>query len=487
MKTLNDILKAVKVLKRSGPPDTAIHSLCFDSRKAAKGSVFFAIPGTQTDGHAFIDKALEAGSVAVVCGRIPEHTRPHVSYLQVEDPALALGIAAASFYGHPSEKLQLIGVTGTNGKTTVATLLQRLCSETGQKAGLISTAGNLVGNREIMATHTTPDPLQINQLLEEMVEEGCRYCFMEVSSHAIDQRRIGGLLYAGGIFTNISHEHLDYHKNFKAYIQAKKRFFDELPEGAFALVNRDDRNAPVMVQNCRARVSTYGLKGPADFKGKILESHLDGMQMVIGEREMWTRLAGGFNASNLLAVYGSAVLCGMESEKVLTLLSKQTAVRGRFETIRSDAGVTAIVDYAHTPDALEKVLGTIVAVRSGKSQLITVVGAGGNRDVAKRPLMGRVAARFSQKLILTSDNPRDENPEEIIRQMMEGIPAAVRKRVLSVPDRREAIKTAVMLASAGDIILVAGKGHENYQEIAGKRYRFNDREVLLDLLTTTPS
>ncbi len=485
MKNLSDILKSVNVVRRTGPGNPLIQSLCFDSRNAGKGSAFFAIPGTRTDGHRFIDTALAGGSVAVICERIPDNPVSQISYVQVDDSALALGLAAASFYNHPSQRLKLIGVTGTNGKTTIATLLHRLFTESGQSSGLLSTVRNLIGNTENMATHTTPDSLQINQLLDEMVEAGCRYCFMEVSSHAIDQRRIGGLLFAGGIFTNLTHEHLDYHKDFHEYILTKKKFFDALPAEAFALINRDDRNGSVMVQNCRASVSTFGLAGPADIKGRILENHLDGMKLLIADQEVWTRLAGKFNASNLLAVYGCALLCGLEKEKTLTLLSRQTAVRGRFETIQSENGITAIVDYAHTPDALKNVLGTIVSVRNGNAKLITVVGAGGNRDASKRPLMGKVAAEFSQKLILTSDNPRDEKPEDIIHQMMDGIPEAKRKKVLSIPDRREAIKTAILLASRGDIILVAGKGHESYQEIEGKRYHFNDLEVLQELLKST--
>lgn len=484
MKRLNDILQQVKTVRWNGPPNPPIRSLCFDSRTAAEGSAFFAVPGTLTDGHAYIDAALKAGSVAVICERVPVHTDPGVSYVQVEDSALALGLAADAYFGHPSRKLKVIGVTGTNGKTTVATLLHNLFSESGHPSGLLSTVRNLVGYTESAATHTTPDPLRINALLAEMLEAGCRYCFMEVSSHAIHQRRVRGLNFAGGIFTNITHEHLDYHRTFKEYIAAKKAFFDALPPEAFALVNRDDRNGPVMVQNCRAAVKTFGLLGPADFKGKILESHLDGMQMVIEGREVWTRLVGDFNASNLLAIYGCAVLCGLDQEEVLTVLSRLSPVRGRFETLRFTGGVTAIVDYAHTPDALKNVMSTIARFCAGNARLITVVGAGGNRDKAKRPLMGQVAAEFSQKLILTSDNPRNEKPEDIIRQMIEGIPAEKRKGVLSITDRREAIKTAVMLASGGDIILVAGKGHENYQEIGGKRYPFDDMEVLREYLIT---
>lgn len=484
MRPLSDIIQGVKVLRRSGPPDPLIRSLCFDSRRAEKGSAFFAIPGTVTDGHKYIETARRAGALAVICQQMPGNPDPETSYVQVEDSALALGQAAANFFSRPSESLKLIGITGTNGKTTIATLLHRLFTGTGHPSGLISTVTNIAGSRESPPTHTTPDPLQINRLLLEMLDAGCEYCFMEVSSHAIHQKRVGGLTFSGGIFTNISHEHLDYHKTFGDYIQAKKAFFDALPAESFALVNRDDRNATVMVQNCRARVGTYGLLGPADVKGKVLESHLDGMLMQIGGREIWTRLAGEFNARNVLAVYACALECGLEPETALTILSRQTPVTGRFETLQSGRGITAVVDYAHTPDALKNVLEAILKVRNGKARLITVVGAGGNRDATKRPLMGQVAAQFSQKLILTSDNPRYEKPEEIIHQMLAGIPEEKRNKVLSVPDRREAIKTAVMLASSGDIILVAGKGHENYQEIEGKRYPFNDLEILRDLLQT---
>jgi UDP-N-acetylmuramoyl-L-alanyl-D-glutamate--2,6-diaminopimelate ligase len=485
LKHLNDILEPLHAVRSAGPRNPAITSLSFDSRKAVKGSVFFALRGTRTDGHKFIDAAVEAGAVAIICEKIPDRAAGGISYVQVEDSARALGLAADSFFGHPSGKLRLIGITGTNGKTTVATLLHGLFTIAGYPSGLLSTVRNLVGDRESPATHTTPDPLQVNGLLADMLDAGCTHCFMEVSSHAIHQRRIGGLQFAGGIFTNITHEHLDYHKTFREYIKAKKAFFDALPAEAFALVNRDDRNGMVMVQNCRAEVSTFGLQGPADFKGRLLESHLDGMQLVIDGVEIWSRLVGAFNASNLLAIYGCARLCDLDKEKALTLLSLQIPVKGRFETLRSETGITAIVDYAHTPDALRNVMSTIARFRNGKSQLITVVGAGGDRDRAKRPVMGKMAAEFSQKLILTSDNPRNEKPEDIIRQMMEGIPAEKREQVLSIPDRREAIKTAVMLASRGDIILVAGKGHEEYQEIGGKRIPFSDMKILREYMKST--
>jgi len=485
VKHLNDILNQVKVISQTGPENPMIRSLCFDSRNSDKDSAFFAIRGSSTDGHKFIDEAVKAGTLAVICETVPENTIPGVCYVQVENSAIALGNAAASLFNYPSSKLKVIGITGTNGKTTIATLLHRLFTEAGYPSGLLSTIRNLIGDTYHQASHTTPDSLQINQMLDKMVEAGCNYCIMEVSSHAIHQQRIAGVQFSGGIFTNITHEHLDYHKTFKEYIHSKKEFFDQLPAEAFALFNRDDKNGSVMVQNCKARKSSYGLLGPADIKGKVLESHLDGMQLVINDKELWTRLTGKFNASNLLAVYGCGVLCGLEKEEVLTILSRQEPVRGRFETLRSEEDITAIIDYAHTPDALKNVLNTIAQVRRTKAQLITVLGAGGNRDTAKRPLMGKVAAELSQKLILTSDNPRDEKPEYIIDQMMEGIPQEKRKGVLSIPDRKEAIKTAIMLASSGDIILVAGKGHETYQEIEGKKYHFDDREVLLDLMKSS--
>jgi UDP-N-acetylmuramoyl-L-alanyl-D-glutamate--2,6-diaminopimelate ligase len=484
LKRLNDILAQIRIVRKAGPENPGISSLCFDSRTAGKGSAFFAVHGTRTDGHEFIGAAIKSGSVAVVCERIPGNPRAGISYVQVEDSSLALALAAEAYFGHPSRRLKVIGVTGTNGKTTVATLLHQLFSEAGHPSGLLSTVRNLVGDRESPATHTTPDPLRIHGLMAEMLDAGCRYCFMEVSSHAIHQKRVAGIQFAGGIFTNITHEHLDYHGTFKAYIAAKKAFFDALPAGSFALVNRDDRNSKVMLQNCPAQPSTFGLLGPADFRAKILESHLDGMKLLIDDREVWSRLAGDFNAGNLLAIYGCAVLCGLDTERVLIILSRLVPVRGRFESMRSGTGVTAIVDYAHTPDALRNVLGAAVRFRTGNARLITVVGAGGNRDKTKRPLMGKVAAEFSQKLVLTSDNPRDENPGDIIRQMIEGIPAERRKEVLSIPDRAEAIKTAVMLARKGDIILVAGKGHETYQEIGGKRFPFNDVEVLREYFKT---
>jgi len=483
LKRLNDILNKVEVLDRIGPENPGINSLCFDSRRAEAGGVFYAIEGTLTDGHDYMDQAIGSGAVAVICEKIPDRPAGDITYIRVSDAARALGWGAATFYGNPSEKLIVVGITGTNGKTTVATLLYNLYMAAGYNAGLISTVRNMVGDKPLQATHTTPDALQIQQMLSSMVAAGCMFCFMEVSSHAIHQERTAGIRFGGGVFTNITHEHLDYHKTFREYINVKKAFFDQLPDSSFALVNRDDKNGKIMVQNCDALIKTYGLQGIADVKGKILESHLDGMHLILDGFDFWSRLVGRFNAYNLLAVYGCALMCGMEKEQVLTLLSEQMPVEGRFETLRSAKGITAIVDYAHTPDALKNVLTAIENLRNGNTRIITVVGAGGNRDAGKRRVMGQVAADHSQQVILTSDNPRFEKPEEIIREMIAGVPEEKRNDILAIPDRREAIKTAVLLAREGDIVLVAGKGHETYQEIEGKKYPFDDREILQGLLT----
>lgn len=482
MRRLDSILEGIRVLERVGPDQAQVRSIAFDSRVVEKGDLFVAVTGTKTDGHRFIEQAVVSGARAVICEKIPDDTHAKCTYVRVKDSAEALGLAASNYYDRPSAKIIVIGITGTNGKTTVASLLYQLFQDAGYASGLLSTVRNLVGDREVEATHTTPDALQLHSLLAEMVKQGCSHCFMEVSSHAIHQKRIAGVEFSGGIFTNITHDHLDYHHTFKAYLQTKKAFFDALPAGAFAVVNLDDRNGSVMVQNCKSPVSSYGIKGVRDFKARILESLLDGMHLVLDGHDFWTRFAGAFNANNLLAVYACAVQCGMDKEEALVLLSKQVPVKGRFETLLSSKGVTAIVDYAHTPDALKNVLSTIRQVKNGKKLLITVVGAGGNRDEAKRPVMGQVAVELSNRVILTSDNPRFEKPEDIIQQMMEGVPKEKRKDVLIIPNRREAIKTAVMMASGGDIILVAGKGHETYQEIEGKRIHFDDREVLEEYL-----
>lgn len=467
-----------------GSEDVEINSLVLDSRQAGPGSLFAAISGTQTDGHKFIDKAIENGATVVLCEHLPKEMKnaEGVTFILVEDSARAFGLAASAFYDFPSEKLRLVGITGTNGKTTTATLLHQLFTGLGYKAGLISTVENRVAQRVIPATHTTPDAASINLLIHQMVEAGCDYVFMEVSSHAVVQQRIAGLTFAGGVFTNITHEHLDYHKTFKAYIAAKKKFFDDLPETAFALVNIDDKHGQVMVQNTRATVKTLALRRPADFKARILDNSLEGLHLDLDGVELHARLIGAFNAYNLLTAYAVAMLLGQQKEEVLPVLSNLKGAEGRFETVKNpETGVLGIVDYAHTPDALEKVLSTIHQLNRGKSKVITVVGAGGDRDRSKRPLMAKVAANYSDTVILTSDNPRSEEPEAIIEEMKAGLPP-VAKTVLSIVNRREAIKTAAALAGKGDIILVAGKGHEKYQEIKGVKTPFDDVRELTEAL-----
>jgi len=481
LKKLQDILTGTGVEHISGKADIAVANVVFDSRTVNRGDVFVAVSGTQVDGHRFIDGAVGRGAVAVVCEVLPEERNDGVTYVRVRDSAFALGQMASNFYNSPSEKLKLVGVTGTNGKTTIVTLLHQLFMSLGYKAGMLSTIVNKVNQREIKTSHTTPDALHINRVLSEMVEAGCDYAFMEVSSHAIVQERIAGLQFAGGLFTNITHEHLDYHKTFKEYITAKKRFFDNLPEKAFALVNADDRNANVMLQNTRAKKYTYGLKSMADFRGRLLEDEFSGLQMMLDDKEFFSPMVGAFNASNLLAVYAAAVLLKQDKEEVMQALSGLEGAEGRFDVLRSPDGIVCIVDYAHTPDALKNVLNTIQDIRSGNEQLITVVGAGGDRDKTKRPEMAAIAAGLSNRVILTSDNPRSEDPEEILRDMKAGIDPVHRKNTLVITDRKEAIKTAYALASTGDIILVAGKGHEKYQEINGVRYPFDDKQVLVEI------
>ncbi len=458
-----------------------VHAICFDSRKVKEGDLFVAIKGTLTDGHAFIDKAVALGAKAVICEQLPQDTSGHITYIEVNDASFSLGLIVANFYDNPSTKLKLVGVTGTNGKTTVATLLYKLFIEMGFRVGLLSTVQNKIDGRVIASTHTTPDPVSLNALLSEMVTAGCDYCFMEVSSHAVAQHRIAGLSFVGGVFTNLTHDHLDFHKTFDAYLKAKKAFFDALPKSAFALVNVDDKHGRVMVQNTGAYKKTYGLKNIADYKGRIVESHFNGMLMHIDGREVWTRLVGAFNAYNLLAVYSVAVLLEQDTTKVLTVLSRLTGAEGRFDTLLSGTGIVGIVDYAHTPDAVENVLRTIVELRKNKEQIITVLGCGGDRDKTKRPEMAAVAAKLSDKVILTSDNPRSEDPQQIIREMEVGVPADKRRNVFSITDRHEAIKAAVHLAQATDIILVAGKGHEKYQEIMGEKKPFDDKAILSEL------
>ena len=478
---LNELLKNIKPIGITGDTDTEITGVNIDSRLIAAGQLFVAMKGTQVDGHQFISKAIEQGAAAVLCEDMPESVAAGVTFVQVTSTEDAAGKVATLFYGDPSRKLKLVGVTGTNGKTTVATLLYNMFRAMGYKCGLLSTVCNYIEDEAIAADHTTPDPIELNQLLHRMVEAGCEYAFMECSSHAIAQRRISGLSFVGGIFTNLTRDHLDYHKTFENYRNAKKSFFDGLPKTAFAITNADDRNGMIMVQNTKATVKTHSTRVAADFKGKLLECHFEGMYLEIDGREVGVQFIGKFNVSNLLAVYGAAVMLGKRPEDVLVVLSTLHSVRGRLEPIHCAAGYTAIVDYAHTPDALANVLNAIHEVLDGKGKVITVCGAGGNRDKGKRPLMAQEAVRQSDKVIITSDNPRFENPQDIINDMLEGLNSRQREKVLSIVDRREAIRTACMLAHKGDVVLIAGKGHEDYQEIQGVKHHFDDREVVEQL------
>jgi UDP-N-acetylmuramoyl-L-alanyl-D-glutamate--2,6-diaminopimelate ligase len=472
------IVSQINALEVHGNANVDVTSVCINSREAAKGCCFVAFKGTQTDGHVFIPDAVSKGAAAVICQELPDKIDPNVCYAVVKNSDSAAGLAASAFYDNPSQKLKLVGVTGTNGKTTTATLLYHLFKALKYKVGLISTVVYLIDDERVEATHTTPDGVSINKMLHEMVERGCSYCFMEVSSHAIAQRRIDGLHFAGGIFSNITHDHLDYHKTFEEYIKVKKSFFDGLPKDAFALTNADERNGKVMVQNTKAQIKTYALHTLADFKCSIVEQHLDGMLLDINGTELWTKLIGDFNAYNVSAIYGAAILLGAPHDEALRIISTLGAVAGRFEYVRSPGGITAIVDYAHTPDALKNVLSTINRLRRSGQQIITVVGCGGDRDRTKRPIMAHEATENSDRVILTSDNPRSENPDAILAEMYAGVSDEARKKTLSITDRREAIKTAVMLANKGDIILVAGKGHENYQIIGTKKFHFDDKEAL---------
>jgi UDP-N-acetylmuramoyl-L-alanyl-D-glutamate--2,6-diaminopimelate ligase len=458
--------------------EPAFEKIEFDSRKVAAGDMFVAIVGTASDGHDFIETAIGSGAKMIVCEKMPEKLHDDVSYIQVESSSEALGVLASDYYGNPSSKLKLVGVTGTNGKTTIAGTLYNLTRKLGYKVGLFSTVKVIVDTEVIPATHTTPDPLQLNGYLAKMVDCGCDYCFMEVSSHSVVQNRIAGLTFAGGIFTNITHDHLDFHKTFAEYIKAKQGFFTMLPQSAFAITNIDDRNGEIMYQNSKATKYKYSLLSAADFKARIVEDGFAGMQLDINGSEVWVNFIGKFNAYNLLAVYGTAILLGFDKLEVLKAMSELHPVDGRFEIIRSKEGVTAIVDYAHTPDALQNVISTINEIRCGEGTLITVVGCGGNRDKTKRPEMAAIAAEMSDKLILTSDNPRNENPEDILDDMQKGIEPQWKNRTLRISSREEAIRTACMMAKKGDIILVAGKGHEKYQEIKGVRHHFDDKEVL---------
>ena len=473
---LNEILSKVKPLDIVGNAEVEITGVNIDSRRIEKGHLFVAIRGTQVDGHSFIQKATDLGAAAILCEQLPEERREGVTYVVVDSTESAVGPVATMFYNDPTSKLKLVGVTGTNGKTTIATLLYNMFRKFGYKCGLISTVCNYIEDKAVPADHTTPDPIELNRLLAEMVEAGCEYAFMECSSHAIAQKRIGGLKFAGGLFTSLTRDHLDYHKTVENYRDAKKAFFDMLPKDAFAITNADDKNGMVMVQNTKAKVKTYSTRTMADFRGRIIECHFEGMYLDIDGHEVGVQFIGKFNVSNLLAVYGAAVMLGKKSEDILVVLSTLKSVSGRLEPIHSPEGFTAIVDYAHTPDALENVLNAIHEVLDGKGHVITVCGAGGNRDKGKRPLMAQEAAKQSDKVIITSDNPRFEEPQDIINDMLAGLNAQQMKKVLSIADRREAIRTACMLAQKGDVILIAGKGHEDYQEIKGVKHHFDDRE-----------
>jgi UDP-N-acetylmuramoyl-L-alanyl-D-glutamate--2,6-diaminopimelate ligase len=482
MITLDDLIKEVEVLRTDGDTACEIKGIAFDSRKVEPGFVFVAVAGVVTDGHMFVSSAIEKGAVAVICESDIDDLPDGIVCVKCEDSAKMLGLISSRFYGKPSDQMKVVGITGTNGKTTIATVLYKLYGKLGYKAGLLSTNCNYIADEQIPSTHTTPDPIQINALMRRMVEEGCDYCFMEVSSHSIHQERIAGISFDGAVYTNLTHDHLDYHKTFIDYRDAKKKFFDDLSPNAFALTNTDDKNGNVMLQNTAARKFSYSLRAVADYTAKVLEGHFDGMLLSINGKEVWTHFVGNFNAANLLAVYGTAVLLGTDELEVLEQLSTLKAVDGRFETLRSSDGVFAVVDYAHTPDALKNVLIAINEIRSGTESLITVVGAGGDRDKSKRPEMAHEAVVGSDRVIITSDNPRSEEPEAIIADMMEGVDASKKNRVLSIANRKEAIRTACMMAIPGDIILVAGKGHEDYQEIKGVKHHFDDREVLREIL-----
>ena len=478
---LNELLKNITPIKIIGNDDVEITGVNIDSRRIKTGHLFVAMNGTQVDGHQFIGKAIELGAISVLCEDLPEVLQKGVTYVQVESTEDAVGKVATLFYGDPSHKLKLVGVTGTNGKTTIATLLYNMFRKFGHKVGLLSTVCNYIDDVEVPADHTTPDPIELNELLAKMVEAGCEYAFMECSSHAIHQKRIGGLKFAGGLFTNLTRDHLDYHKTFENYRNAKKAFFDSLPKDAFAITNADDKNGMIMVQNTKATVKTYSIRTLADFRARILECHFEGMYLEIDGREVGVQFIGKFNVSNLLAVYGAAIMLGKKPEDVLLVLSTLHSVNGRLEPIHSPEGFTAIVDYAHTPDALANVLNAIHEVLDGKGHVITVCGAGGNRDKGKRPLMAQEAVRQSDKVIITSDNPRFEEPQDIINDMLAGLNEQQMRKVISIVDRKEAIRTACMMAQKGDVVLVAGKGHETYQEIKGVKHHFDDKEVLHEI------
>ncbi|WP_202703052.1 UDP-N-acetylmuramoyl-L-alanyl-D-glutamate--2,6-diaminopimelate ligase [Flavobacterium sp. UGB4466] len=482
MKILKDILYKVAIESVTGSTEIDIHKIDFDSRKIEANDVFVAIRGSLSDGHDYIEKAIELGAIAIICDTLPENIEKGITYIKVKDTNAALAFMAANYFGNPSEKLKLVGVTGTNGKTTIASLLFQLFQKAGFKVGLLSTVKIIVDETEFPATHTTPDSITINHYLNEMIEAGVTHCFMEVSSHGIHQKRTEALHFVGGIFTNLSHDHLDYHPTFAEYRDVKKSFFDSLPKTAFVLSNIDDKNGSVMLQNTVARKFTYALKTYADFKAQILESQLSGLLLKVNDNEVWVKLIGTFNAYNVLAIYGTAVELGMDSLEALRLLSDLESVSGRFQYIVSEGNITAIVDYAHTPDALDNVLKTINDIRTKNEQLLTVVGCGGNRDKTKRPIMAKIATDLSDKAILTSDNPRNEDPEVILDEMEKGVEAHNYKKILRISDRKQAIKTACQLAQPNDIILIAGKGHETYQEINGVRHHFDDMETVKEIL-----
>jgi UDP-N-acetylmuramoyl-L-alanyl-D-glutamate--2,6-diaminopimelate ligase len=483
---LANLLRNIEVLQIEGPANLELSGITFDSRKVMRGVLFVAVRGTQSDGHDYITGAVASGAPAVVCEHLPEHRASDATFIRVKDSASVLANLASAFYDHPSQKFNLIGITGTNGKTTTITLLHRLFTGLGYKSGCFTTIRNYIGNETIEATHTTPDPVQLNRIMKDMVDAGCQYVFMEVSSHALAQQRIAGLAFAGGIFSNITHDHLDYHKTFDEYLRAKKLFFDNMPAGSFSLINADDRNGKVMVQNTKSTVSYYSIRSMADFKARIIESHFNGMLLNIDNSELWTKFIGEFNAYNLLAVYSCARLLGQNKDEVLRLISSMETVEGRFQYLQSEKGVTAVIDYAHTPDAIVNVLKTIGQIRKGSEQVITVIGAGGNRDKTKRPAMAKAAAEMSDKLILTSDNPRNEEPSDIINDMKTGLDSKLLEKTIIQPDRHEAIKMACMLAHKGDIILVAGKGHETYQEIKGIKHHFSDVEIVASIFGLKP-
>ena len=479
---LNDLLREIQYTRLVLPKDEVeVKSVNIDSRLVDAGGMFIAIKGTQADGHAYIQAAEEKGATAIVCENIPEKQSPNVAYIVVADAQAVAGKIATTFYGNPSQQLRLVGVTGTNGKTTIATLLYELFKEMGHKCGLLSTVCNYIDGEAYPSTHTTPDAISLNKLLAQMVDAGCEYAFMEVSSHALAQERVGGLEFAGGIFTNLTRDHMDFHETMENYLKAKKSFFDNLPRNAFAITNLDDKNGPVMVQNCRGDVKSYSTRTMGNYKARLVETHLDGMILEFNNREFSTLLTGRFNISNLLAIYGAAVELGKDPEEVLRVMSTLRPVSGRFETLHSPDGVSAIVDYAHTPDALKNVLGTINEVLRGRGNVITVVGAGGNRDKGKRPIMAVEAVKGSNRVILTSDNPRFEEPQDIINDMLAGLNDEQRKNVISIVDRKEAIRTACALAQKGDVILVAGKGHEDYQDVKGVKHHFDDKEIIREI------